>query len=202
MSCFAVVCVSSTVTKRLCNTHCHTFYVPIKFYGNTAQFSRKHNFNVLYTLIYPLSADRDLRILYYFGYWNNSKDFQTIPYGLLPLPVFSQHQSAKDHSRVVSPLVCVQNFDVPNLGPDESLPFPVYIASLNPSMQMLLSISNILTFPPKFNKTMLQIFATSIMQLTGRVKQLFNDIYIYIYIYDHEVLQYQPGIRFYCNDNG
>jgi hypothetical protein len=112
----------------------------------------------------------------------NSKHFQTIPYGLLALPVFSKHNIAKDQSRVVSPRVCVcvcvcveqvcvcvcgagvcvcveqvcvcvcararvcvcveqvcvQNFDVPNLGPEESLPFPAYIASLNPSMQVLL----------------------------------------------------------------
>jgi len=30
----------------------------------------------------------------------------------------------------------VQNFEVPNLGTEEGLPLPVYMATLNPSVQM------------------------------------------------------------------
>jgi len=66
--------------------------------------------------------------------------------GHLQYLYFLKHHFAKDQSRDVSHLVCVcvcvnmcvcaQNFEVPNLGMEEGLPLPFYIATLNPSMQM------------------------------------------------------------------
>jgi hypothetical protein len=105
--------------------------------------------------------------------------------GHLQYRYFLKHYFAKDQSRVLA-LLCVcacvracvskiSRFRIRERKRVCHLRF-TWLHSI-PLCKCSNSISDTSKFPPKFIKTILQIFAISFAQLKGRVKQLFNDIY-------------------------
>ena len=98
-SCFAVVCIRSTVTKQLCNTQSHILYPYKNSNGNTAQFSRKHTFDILPTITHRYqqtwtcdfftTSDTEINIL---------EEFQTIPYGSQHYLYFLKHPFGEDQT--------------------------------------------------------------------------------------------------------
>jgi hypothetical protein len=100
--------------------------------------------------------------------------------GQLQYLYFLKNHFAKDQNRVVNTRVCVCVSKISRFCIWERKRVCHFRFTWLRSIPLCIrstSISNTSVFPPKFIETIIQIFATSITQLAGRVKQLYNDIY-------------------------